>query len=111
MGTAPGARCSAFGASGTTRGSPTTASKGCFMPEVLAKGVDISEFQHENLIDWGYARAELSIRFAYVRACYGMRLDKLTPRHIARIRAGGVCIAVYAVLRVILKAGKQLEVL
>jgi len=81
------------------------------MTEVLAKGVDISEFQHENLIDWGYARAELGILFAYARACYGVRPDKLTARHISRIRSAGVTPGLYHFFRPDLDVGKQLEVL
>jgi len=81
------------------------------MPELVVKGCDISEFQSENLIDWGYVRAELGIVFAYVRACYGIRPDKATTRHVAKIRAAGVIPGLYAFLRPDLDIGKQLETL
>jgi len=73
------------------------------------KGVDVSEFQHESLIDWGAVHATLGIDFGIARATYGTRADKRTAAHVARMRAAGVVPGLYHFFRADLTIPAQLE--
>ncbi len=74
----------------------------------IVKGLDVSVYQHLDLIDWGKAHAVHRICFAFARATYGTVPDKLTVGHISRIRSAGIVPGCYHFFRPDQQNGAQL---
>ena len=71
------------------------------------KGIDISHHQLTADIDW--LAMSRSVEFCWIRACYGVRTDRLVAEHVASCRTHGVRLGLYTFYRQTQGAEEQLD--
>lgn len=68
-------------------------SSGKVVPNVVAKGMDVSYWQ--GLIDWEKVKASGQIEFAFVRVAHGNGMDTYYERNLAEANRVGIPVGVY----------------